>query len=215
MSNLSDVVGGADLFGGVNYSFTYDRFCSPNSAIYFNRGYLQARTSVYFSGDFSVTAWIYLLSYQTWSRIFDFGNGQEMDNVALATVGTTSQQVGITFKGSLKSYIETSSIINLNQWYFISFVLSGTTGKIYVNGSQVLNGTLNVPKNISRISNFISKSNWPSNSNADAIYDDFKIYEGALSASDVMNECQISSNNGKKSNVFKFFSIFYFFSNFN
>jgi hypothetical protein len=41
MSNLSDVIGGANLFGGENYSFVQDRFGTPNSAIYFNKGFLQ------------------------------------------------------------------------------------------------------------------------------------------------------------------------------
>ncbi len=39
MSNLSDVISGANLFGGLSYSFVPDRFF--NSAIYFNKGYLQ------------------------------------------------------------------------------------------------------------------------------------------------------------------------------
>ena len=73
MSNQSDVVGGANLFGRSSYSFVPDRFCSANSAIYFNKGYLQVPEGVYFSGDFTFTAWVYLKSYQPWSRIFDFG----------------------------------------------------------------------------------------------------------------------------------------------
>jgi hypothetical protein len=202
MSNLSDVVGGANLFGGVNYSFVPDRFGSPNSAIYFNSGYLQVPEGVYFSGDFTVTAWIYLKSYQSWSRIFDFGNGSPNDNVGLAMVGTTSQIRGFAFIGSSFSSIQTSSVINLNEWYFISFVLSGTTGFIYVNGTQVTNGTLQIPNNIIRTSNYIGKSNWASNSNADAIYDEFKIYVGALSSKEIRNEYEISSNIGKLSSLF-------------
>jgi hypothetical protein len=209
MSNLSDVVGGANLFGGSSYLFTYDRFCSPNSAIYFNRGYLQVPAGVYFSGDLTVTAWIYLKSYQSWSRTFDFGNGSPSDNVYLAMIGKSSQIAGYISKGTSSKSIQTSSIINLNKWYFISFVLSGTTGKIYVNGSQAVNDTLNVPKNISRTRNYIGKSNWPWDSDADAICDEFKIFEGALSSSDIMNEYQISSNNGKINKNHLIISIFY------
>ena len=40
MSNLTDLISGANLFGGGNYSFVSDRFGSPNSAIYFNQGFL-------------------------------------------------------------------------------------------------------------------------------------------------------------------------------
>jgi len=64
MSNLSDIVGKADLYNGLNYYFVSDRFCTPNSAIYFKNGFLQVPAGVYFSGDFSVTAWIYLKSYK-------------------------------------------------------------------------------------------------------------------------------------------------------
>jgi hypothetical protein len=207
MSNLSDVVNGANLFGGVNYSFVPDRFCSPNSAIYFNKGYLQVPSGVYFSGDFTVTAWIYLKSYQSNSRIFDFGNGNASDNVLLTMAGKTSQIKGNIYNKTVtSSIITTSSKINLNQWYFISFVLSGRTGYIYVNSShQAITGTLFVPKNIQRTSNYIGKSNWGVDPNADVIYDEIKIFQGALSSSDIMNEYQNSSNNSKLNFVFYFF----------
>ena len=119
MSNLSDVVGGSDLFGGSSYSFTCDRFGLVNSAIYFNKGYLNVTSGVYFSGDFTFTAWIYLKSY---TPFFSLN--------------------GFTFNGTSQSLIDASSIINLNEWYFISFVLNGTNGYIYVNGNQVGSGTL-------------------------------------------------------------------------
>jgi hypothetical protein len=202
MSNQSDVVGGANLFGGSSYSFVPDRFCSANSAIYFNKGYLQVPEGVYFSGDFTFTAWVYLKSYQPWSRIFDFGNGSPNDNVGLGMVETTSQIFGFAFIGSSFSSIQTSSIINLNEWYFISFVLSGTSGYIYLNGNQVVAGNMYVPNNIVRTNNFIGKNNWAAGLNTDAIYDEFKIYEGALSPDDLMNEYQISSNIGKLSSLF-------------
>ncbi len=50
---------------------------------------------------------------------------------------------------------------------------------------------------LTRTTNYIGKSNWATNPNADAIYDEFKIYQGALSSSDIMNEYQISSSNSK------------------
>ena len=198
MSNLSDVVGGANLYGGSNYSFASDRFGSPNSAIYFNKGYLQVPEGVYFKGDFTFTAWIYLKSYQSWARIFEFGNGAGNDNVGLAMNASSSKISGLIYNRSLGISIQTSSIINLNKWYFISFVLNGTTGYIYVNGSQVAINKLLVPNNITRTRNYIGKSNWPTGINADAIYDEFKIYEGALTSTFILNEYQSSLNNGIK-----------------
>jgi len=112
-------------------------------------------------------------------------------------VDSTSQLTGSLFKGSSRSFIETSlsSKINLNEWYFISFVLNGTIGYIYVNGDQVATNTLNVPNNITRTSNYIGKSNYD-DPNADAIYDELKIYQGALSSADILNEYKKNSKNG-------------------
>jgi hypothetical protein len=203
MSNLSDVVGGANLFGGSNYSFVSDRFCSPNSAIYFNLGYLQVPIGVYFSGDFTFTAWIYLKTNRPWSTIIDFGNGEAIDNIVFTMFDLTYQLRANIYKQSSSSKpIQASSIMSLNKWYFISFVLNGTTGFIYINGNLVINGTLQTPNNILRKSNYIGKCNWPNVSNADAIYDEFKMYKGTFSSNDIMNEYKISSNNGKYNCLF-------------
>jgi hypothetical protein len=205
MSNLSDVVGGANLYGGENYSFVPDRFGSQNSAIYFNQGYLQVPEGVYFSGDFTFTAWIYLRTYRRYSRIFDFGNGESNDNIGLGLYNETFNIYGIIYKDSQASRILTTLIINLNEWYFISFVLYGTTGYIYVNGNQVSNDTLNIPANLNRTMNYIGKSNWKYDTNiyVNAIYDEFKIHKVALSSSEIMNEYKISSNNGKRLCLFR------------
>jgi len=88
MNNLSDVIGGSNLYGGTSYSFTTDRFCEENSAIWFNNGYLQVPPGVFFYGDFTVIAWINLKSYQYYSRIIDFGNGSPDDNFILCLNGS-------------------------------------------------------------------------------------------------------------------------------
>ena len=199
MSNLSDLVGGADLFNGSKYSYTYDRFNNSNSAIDFNRGYLQVPPGNYFSGDFTFTAWIYLYSYEKYSRIIDFGNGDGVDNVILTMHDTTSQIQGLIVQGINKwsQPVLPSLSFGLNQWYFISYVLNGTTGYIYVNGNQVANNTMLIPNNIVRASNYIGKSNFASDANTNATYDEIKIYKGALTSDQIINEYNSSSNNGK------------------
>ena len=158
MNNLSDVIGSANLYGGSSYSFVPDRFCSPNSAIFFNSGYLQVPPGVYFSGDFTVTAWINIKSYQSHSRIFDFGNGKNINSIFFYMYSTTSQIAAYIIDPNAGS-IATTPIISLNQWYFVAFVLNGTTGYIYVNGNLVGSGTLSVPSQINRKSNFIININ--------------------------------------------------------
>jgi len=195
MNNLSDVMGGANLYGGTSYSFTVDRFGAANSAIYFNNGYLQVPSGVYFYGDFTVIAWINLKSYQYYSRIIDFGNGSPGDNVILCLDTSNPYLIAQVYSTQTESIILENSL-QLNQWYHIAFVLSGTTGFIYVNGRQGATGTLSLPRNVQRTRNYIGKSNWPE-ANADAVYDDLKIYNETLEATDILNEYILTSNYGK------------------
>ncbi len=195
MSNLTDIVGGANMSGGSNYSFTYDRFCNAYSAIYFNVGFLQVPSGVYFSGDFTITTWIYLLAYESYSRIIDFGNGGPSDNVILAMMSSTSSMWAQINNATSYTSMSTPSLIQLNTWYHIAFVFKGTVGYIFVNGNLATSGTQYVPKNVSRSSNYIGKSNY-GNPNAKATYDDLRIYAGALSATQILTEYITSSNNG-------------------
>jgi hypothetical protein len=196
MSNLTDIVGGANMYGGSSYSFTYDRFCNAYSAIYFNVGFLQVPSGVYFSGDFTITAWIYLLAYQSHSRIIDFGNGAASDNVVFAMMSSSSSMYALINNATSHILITTPSLIQLNTWYHVAFVFKGTVGYIYVNGNLATSGTQYVPRNVSRSSNYIGKSNWINNQNANATYDDLRIYAEALSATQILTEYITSSNNG-------------------
>ncbi len=184
------------MYGGSSYSFTYDRFCNAYSAIYFNVGFLQVPSGVYFSGDFTITAWIYLLAYQSHSRIIDFGNGAASDNVVFAMMSSSSSMYALINNATSHILITTPSLIQLNTWYHVAFVFKGTVGYIYVNGNLATSGTQYVPRNVSRSSNYIGKSNWINNQNANATYDDLRIYAEALSATQILTEYITSSNNG-------------------
>ncbi len=183
------------MYGGSSYSFTYDRFCNAYSAIYFNVGFLQVPSGVYFSGDFTITAWIYLLAYQSHSRIIDFGSFQS-DNVIFSMASSTSSMRAQINNATSHIFITTPPLIQLNTWYHVAFVFKGTVGYIYVNGNLATSGTQYVPRNVSRSSNYIGKSNWINNQNANATYDDLRIYAGALSATQILTEYITSSNNG-------------------
>ena len=200
MSNLTDVVGGANMYGGSSYSFTYDRFCNAYSAIYFNVGYLQAPAGVYFSGNFTITVWAYFLSHQLCSRIIDFGNaiGSSSDSMILYMSCSGNKIAGSLFNVSTMSSLTISSpLIQLNSWYHFAFVLSGTIGYIYINGNLAgSSGNLNILRNITRNYNYIGKSNSAGQPNANATYDDLRIYAGALSAAQILTDYRTSSMNG-------------------
>ena len=74
--NVLDSMTSLNMVSVVNIQFVADRLGAPNSAVYLNAGYMQAPSDIYFSGDFSATAWVYVMCACT--RLFDFGNGQAL-----------------------------------------------------------------------------------------------------------------------------------------
>jgi hypothetical protein len=190
MSNLSDLVGRSHLFGGVNYSFVNDRFNRSKAAIHFNKGYLKAPAGVYFSSDFTITAWIRLNSYQHWSKIIDFGNGPNSDNVMFGFKETKSQLTASLNRGRFSPFLDApfTSIIKLGIWYHVSYGVQGQLWMIHVNGLLIAKGIYLSPNNVVRAVNYIGKSSYATDSNLDACLDELKIYQGALPSKHIMDE---------------------------
>ena len=197
MSNLSDVVGGADLYNGTNYSYATDRLNNLNSSIYFNSGFLNIPSGVYFTGDFTITAWIQIKSRKRYARIVEFGNGAFSENsIYFGCQDLTSQlYLGIRLNSTTSSLTTpVTSVIELNIWYHVAAVLQGKNAYFYVNAIQVANGQIYSPSAILRKENYIGRTSYRSYYNADtdpdtdAIYDDIKLFKGALQSTDIMND---------------------------
>jgi hypothetical protein len=75
-------------------------------------------------------------------------------------------------------------------WYHVAFVLSGTTGYIYVNGQQMATGPLLVPSNVIRNLNSIGSNNF------NGKIDELSIYQGAITLTQQINLYTASSANG-------------------
>src|SRR5882672_10588882 len=64
----------------------------PGSALNLDgvSGYAQVTNGVWFSGDFTVEGWVFVRSYNNWSRLFDFGNAGYLQEVYLALSESTT-----------------------------------------------------------------------------------------------------------------------------
>jgi hypothetical protein len=211
MDNLTDSVGGSNLFGGKNYSFVEDRYCAQNKAIYFNHGYLQIPSGIYFSDDFTITAWIYLKSYVDWQNIFYFGNESTNKDRIIFQMYSKTWQIGLTVHDLMSSndfYAEPSktNFIELNKWNYVQIYLAYNNGQaeIYNNCdllgvsslSTISNSSL--PNKVTRTTNFIGKNAPVTDPNLyanNAIYDDIKIYQGKIDFStDCVSSGRVSAS---------------------
>jgi hypothetical protein len=193
MSSFKDSIYGSNctLFGGVNYSFVADRFGFPNSAIYLNNGYLKIPPGIYIHGDYSVVIWMKFKEFKFLNNLLEFANNDnQLVNNLLQLYLYHGGYIGsgVVESGNYQgSFIEisppsaASSSFELNKWYQFVFVLKNTNAYLYVNSELAIKGIQTTrPSKIIRNNNFIGQSNYPA-ANINAIYDDIKIYDGALS----------------------------------
>ena len=150
-------------------------------------GYLTVPPGVYFSGSFTVSAWVKVNSIRDMARIIDFGNGPESNNVYFGVSLSTS---GKPFVGILPNgvrYIASSQALSNYYWYHLTGIYDGAYIKIYQNGK--LEGQVAVlgPQNVIRNINYVGKSSWASNSLADEYLSDLRIYDRALNYTEIQN----------------------------
>ncbi len=192
--NVNDVVGNANLYGGVNAELTFDRFGKPNSALNLTNGYYQVPPGVYFNGtQFSISAWVKVKNIRSSSRLIDFGflNGGEV--VMLALSNAMNGKPVFYFQSGADSFFGYSQVeLSLNQWQHLACVYSFPYYFIYINGtlvtapgSQTTYSSFSI-NNVVRTSNFVGRSNWNfMDGDADADFDDLKIFNRSLSQQEI------------------------------
>jgi len=133
--------------------------------------------------------WFRSNNNSTWTRIFDFGNGSESDNISMYIHnGTIGAGVSITNISGNQNNLTPN--INNNQWNHIVWTLSKpianiSTWTIYLNGQMVWNKSGNYPINLARTNCYIGKSNLSSDPYFNGAISNFVMYQKELPKSDI------------------------------
>jgi hypothetical protein len=156
-------------------------------------GYYSAPSDVYFSGDFTITAFVKVISTQNWARILDFGNydgNTNNDNIIFALSSYNSGQplVRVYNLANFDAMNNPSSIALLtSKWTHIAGILRGNNISIYLNCTLTNSETITLlPQNVVRTNNYIGRSNWASDDYANAKFRNVRIYNRALSQSELI-----------------------------
>ncbi|RNA26360.1 glycoside hydrolase [Brachionus plicatilis] len=188
-ARVNDLVGGKDLYGPYNTDFEKDRFGKENSAVRLNYGYYAIPAGHYFGPEFSISIWAKFFNSDIYTRIFEFGNGMQTNNVVgIYTHNSNLIKIGMTVYKP--NPIETkdigySSVQEKNRWYHVVYVIKNTDAYIYLDGHFLASGTCFAKNKEEMRVNFLGKSTWPSNSNANATFDDLKIFNRALTNQEI------------------------------
>ena len=178
--------------------FTRDRFKTINGAIYMNPGYYTIPPGVYFNNSFSFLVWVKAFKFAPYSRIIDFGNGQQ-DNVFVSLSYSYNYRMYIAlYRGyNILNITEAPNQMPTNTWFHLATIYDGQNLMLYVNGSLIANSTSDGPTDLLRTNCYIGRSNWHDvngDSDAYACYDDLMIYNRALSLDEVQNCMKTSFN---------------------
>lgn len=153
-------------------------------------------TGVYFNGSLSILTWVKVMSFKAWSRVIDCGLVGYNSNVFVALTLSNSNLTAFQMSrsSSLLNRMNATEMARLNEWFHLAAVLDKSRAFIYLNG--VLKNTADnwsPPLPVNRTSCYIGRSNWVSDKDADAHFDEIKIYNRALS----QDEIQLSMNDFK------------------
>ena len=195
-NSVNDSVGTADLYDGVNVNLVQDRFNRPNSAMNFASGYFRIPAGVYFSGPFTVTAWVNPQSFQINSRLMEFSDAS--GRLVLFTIcdgGSLNPRLVFFRNAVMDTYgvpaVPASSNFKMNTWSHLAFVYDGNSFSLFSDGNKLTQTSNILPPNAElRTTNYMGRSNWYSstnNLNVDAIFDEIRIYNRSLSESEILD----------------------------
>jgi len=139
----------------------------------------------------TIAGWIKTDTVATWQRIFDFGTGTTNYMFLTTQSGTGGNAnklyFGIRTPAVAEQSILSSVAIPVGTWAHFAVVLNGSTGRLYVNGTQVGQNTamsLSPASLGSTTQNYLGRSQWP-DPYLNASLDEFLIYATALSSAEI------------------------------
>ena len=138
----------------------------------------------------TLAGWVYLNSISNWQRIFDFGTGTTK-YMFLTPKNANNGYIrfGITTSGNTaEQRIDGTSALGTAGWHHVAVTLTGSTGTLYVDGAQVGQNTAMTltPSSLGTTTlNYIGKSQFSGDPYLNGLVDDFHIYSGALTATQI------------------------------
>jgi len=136
-------------------------------------------------GDFTISTWIKVKAADAWTRIIDFGPANN-NNIMFWCANSYFFAMG-NANGFDAQPSSIWPVNNYDQWQFATITRQGTTTRIWVNGINYGSNTYST--SVSRTGTgqnfYIGRANW-NDPFPDMMLRDFRIYNRALSAAEIM-----------------------------
>jgi hypothetical protein len=143
----------------------------------------------------TIATWVNLISITPWARLFDFGGSPGAFMYLVPEDGSSLMHLSV-FKAATptnrEAIVTTPTLLPTSTWQHVAITVSPTSGYgMWVNGSLVALTAATPPNDvmISELAptptNWIGKSQFPTDPYLQAQLDDFRIYTRELSAAEI------------------------------
>ena len=145
--------------------------------------------------DCTIATWVYLNTLSSYSRIFDFGADTDRYMFLTPSTGSAIRFAISKFTSNGEQRIDGNAVLSAGSWHHVAVTIQGSEGTgigvLYVDGVPVgtNSGMYYTPDMIGRLvnctNNYIGRSQFSSDPYLNGKVDDFRIYNGALSAAQI------------------------------
>ncbi|MDZ8237186.1 MAG: LamG-like jellyroll fold domain-containing protein [Nostoc sp. ChiQUE01a] len=166
----------------INYLPYFLKFNGQNDHI------VLSKMNVDYSQGFTIEAWVYYNSFKFWSRIIDFGNGVDKDNIVFANEANTNTLI-LQIKKITVERIRANNILETGKWMHLAATVdSSGNGKLYKNGAEIQSGKIQLPGNFNRSLNYIGRSNWTQDGYFDGQMAEVRLWNRARSVEELQQD---------------------------
>jgi hypothetical protein len=138
--------------------------------------------------EFTIAFWIRLERHGTWARAFDFGSNNSAYIAFMTQTDTNGLRFALT-KGSwaAEQKIDYGKEIPSKKWTHVAISLAGGQAILYLDGKEAkrIDSVKVDPSTIKSTSNYLGKSQYPSDPYLEGALDDFRVYGKALSPQEI------------------------------
>jgi hypothetical protein len=202
--NDGTLVNGVALDGGTastgtGYSFGTGKVGKALTLIKSGYGYVRVPPTVFANAtDITIAFWVNLATFQNWARVFDTGvfanifsnssTGTKYLNFVPKNY-TTSLLFSITVNGYSNEQTLTTTNLATGVWKHVAIVLGSGLGSLYLDGALASTSSTVTfrPADLGAIDYaFLGKSQFDADPYFDGSIDEFRVYNRALSATEVL-----------------------------
>ncbi|MEY3868423.1 MAG: hypothetical protein RLZZ338_2314 [Cyanobacteriota bacterium] len=159
-----------------------------------------------FSQGMSVEAWVWYDSFQSCSRIIDFGNGAE-ENIVFTNDGVSNTLCLMICQQSTGKAVTATGALEIKKWIHLAATIDASgMATLYKNGEPIQTAQVHLPNTLKRTTNYIGRSNWSNDSYFKGQITDVRIWNKARTQAEIKaNMSQRLS--GKEANLVAYYPL--------